>query len=126
MRRRLLLMMALVAGGLVLGACSDDDAGVDGDDAAVEVDGSVDGEVAADQDGDGVVDDVDNCPEVANPDQWDTDQDGEGDACEVQDGTVEHPFIIPGNPLLPDYRHARDTSEAQSDRFDVYPGRLRW
>ena len=31
----------------------------------------------------------------------DTDGDGEGDACELQDGTVEHPFLIPGNPLLP-------------------------
>ncbi len=119
------MMTALVVGGMVLGACSDDDGGVDGGgDAAVEMDGGgdVDGEVVADRDGDGVGDDLDNCPEVANPDQWDTDQDGEGDACELQDGTVEHPFLIPGDPRLPDYRHGRDTSEALSDRFDVYPG----
>lgn len=122
---RKLWIAALLASSIALGACSDDDAGSNsnGDsDAAVTVDGTVDGETASDQDGDGVADDVDNCPEVANADQWDTDQDGEGDACELQDGTVEHPFIIPGNPLLPDYRHARDTSEALSDRFDVYPG----
>lgn len=36
----------------------------------------------ADSDGDGVADDVDNCPTVANPLQTDTDGDGVGDACD--------------------------------------------
>jgi len=36
----------------------------------------------ADTDGDGVADCVDNCPEVANPDQADLDGNGIGDACE--------------------------------------------
>jgi rhodanese-related sulfurtransferase len=35
-----------------------------------------------DTDGDGINDDRDNCPNVSNPDQKDTDQDGIGDACE--------------------------------------------
>ena len=35
-----------------------------------------------DTDGDGINDDRDNCPNVSNPDQKDTDQDGVGDACE--------------------------------------------
>lgn len=35
-----------------------------------------------DLDGDGVADDVDNCPCVANPDQADVDHDGVGDACD--------------------------------------------
>ena len=35
-------------------------------------------------DGDGLVA-VDNCPTVANPDQRDTDQDQEGDACDIDD-----------------------------------------
>jgi hypothetical protein len=37
----------------------------------------------ADRDGDGVFDDVDNCPDVFNPDQADRDGDGVGDACQV-------------------------------------------
>jgi hypothetical protein len=38
-----------------------------------------------DRDGDGVPDDLDNCPDVANPDQLDTDHDGIGDACDPTD-----------------------------------------
>ena len=38
---------------------------------------------ATDTDGDGVPDDVDNCPAVPNGDQADTDGDGIGDACEA-------------------------------------------
>ena len=36
-----------------------------------------------DTDGDGIQDDVDNCPDTANPDQADTDGDGIGDACDA-------------------------------------------
>jgi hypothetical protein len=39
----------------------------------------------SDQDADGVPDGRDNCPSVANPDQADTDRDGEGDACDTSD-----------------------------------------
>ncbi len=45
-----------------------------------------------DADGDGVPDDVDNCPTVANADQADCDNDGIGDACETDsdaDGVVD-------------------------------------
>ena len=37
---------------------------------------------AVDTDGDGINDDVDNCPLVPNPDQLDSDGDGIGDACD--------------------------------------------
>lgn len=39
-----------------------------------------------DVDEDSVCDDVDNCVSVYNPDQLDTDGDGEGDACDYDDG----------------------------------------
>ena len=40
-------------------------------------------EVSPDSDGDGVVNLLDNCPFIANPDQQDTNGDGIGDACHV-------------------------------------------
>jgi hypothetical protein len=40
----------------------------------------------ADRDGDGVPDDSDNCPDVPNPDQEDSDGDGVGDVCDDDDG----------------------------------------
>ena len=40
------------------------------------------GGVGVDFDDDGVADSVDNCPEVANPDQADADGDGFGDVCD--------------------------------------------
>jgi len=36
-----------------------------------------------DRDGDGVPDELDNCPDITNPDQIDSDGDGTGDACEL-------------------------------------------
>lgn len=38
---------------------------------------------ANDSDGDGILNEDDNCPDVANPDQADEDGDGTGDACET-------------------------------------------
>ncbi|MEM1206858.1 MAG: SdrD B-like domain-containing protein [Acidobacteriota bacterium] len=46
--------------------------------------------LAPDTDGDGVADDVDNCPENPNADQADSDGDGVGDACDpLGDGNTE-------------------------------------
>ena len=40
-----------------------------------------------DSDGDGVNDHLDNCPSVVNPRQWDRDQDGLGDRCDLRPNT---------------------------------------
>ena len=55
---------------------------------------------SSDTDSDGVADDVDNCPNVANPDQLDTDGDLRGDVCDtdddgdgVADGSDAYPLI---------------------------------
>ena len=40
----------------------------------------------ADDDGDGVADEVDNCPYNDNEDQADDDNDGIGNACDAEDG----------------------------------------
>jgi gliding motility-associated-like protein len=41
--------------------------------------------VNKDTDSDGINDDIDNCPDTYNPDQEDTDFDGEGDICDSDD-----------------------------------------
>jgi hypothetical protein len=47
---------------------------------------------AADYDGDGFSNAVDNCPVIHNPDQTDTDADGIGDTCEPS--TIHLPLIL--------------------------------
>ncbi|HVP11330.1 MAG TPA: choice-of-anchor tandem repeat NxxGxxAF-containing protein [Phycisphaerae bacterium] len=50
--------------------------------------------IGPDRDGDGINDYVDNCPDIANPDQLDTDGDGRGDVC---DGCPNDPLkFAPG------------------------------
>jgi hypothetical protein len=46
---------------------------------------SVDGSDFLDSDADGIVDDLDNCPNMTNADQIDTDENGLGDACQCGD-----------------------------------------
>jgi len=52
-----------------------------------------------DSDGDGVSDDDDNCPDIPNPDQSDSDLDGMGDACDDDDDNDGEPDI---SDLCPD------------------------
>ncbi len=53
-------------------------------------------DIVADQDGDGIENSLDNCPEVSNPDQRDTDGDGIGDLCDEPNINVpiEFPFDL--------------------------------
>lgn len=52
--------------------------------------GAVHAQAGFDSDGDGMVDELDNCPLNHNIDQGDADQDGIGDACEDEDPGEEN------------------------------------
>lgn len=56
--------------------------------------------VVCDSDGDGVCTPTDNCPNVPNADQTDTDGDGIGDACDPDDDGDGVPDVSDGCPLL--------------------------
>jgi hypothetical protein len=55
-------------------------------------------EANLDLDGDGIADQIDNCPDVANPDQEDADGDGIGDVCDACTDTDGDGFGNPGFP----------------------------
>ena len=52
--------------------------------------------VIADSDLDGIINAEDNCPNVANVDQLDTDADGDGDACDSDDDNDGIPDEVEG------------------------------
>lgn len=81
-----------------------------------------------DEDGDGVATEVDNCPDVPNPDQGDFDGDGDGDACDsdsdndgVGNETDVCNFTPPGAVVQPNGTLQSDADgDCDSDLFDYY------
>lgn len=69
-------------------------------DANVSIDAEMraDASVIQDDDGDGVDNDTDNCDQLSNPDQLDTDADGLGDICDTRPDHAD--FQISGHFLL--------------------------
>jgi len=87
-----------------------------------------------DSDGDGVVDDVDNCPLTGNAAQTDTDSDGTGDACDSDDdgdGTNDTadncPLVSNADQVDLDQDGAGDACDSDDDgdgvedTVDAYP-----
>ena len=79
------------------------------------------------RDGDGIDDAQDNCPDIDNPQQEDTDADGRGDACDEDDDGDGVPDAGDNCPLAAnaDQRDsdADGAGDACDDAFDSTPGR---
>ena len=75
-------------------------------------------EIENDRDNDGINDEEDNCPNIYNPLQEDTDGDEKGDKCEIQDGSPTNPFII---TPMDTYHDSKNTENSPYSFIDVYP-----
>ncbi len=74
--------------------------------------------ITLDVDGDGLNVTDDNCPTVPDPDQTDTDQDGQGDVCDTDDDGDGVPDVMDVCPLTADPGQANFDGDAEGDACD--------
>ena len=74
-----------------------------------------------DMDDDGVPDDVDNCPEIENPDQDDLDQDGQGDTCDLDDDNDDVSDDVDNCPHTPNASQEDIDGNGTGDACDAPP-----
>jgi len=72
-----------------------------------------------DQDGDGVNDDIDNCPTTPNSDQSDLDGDGAGDACDPDDDNDNINDDIDNCPVTANADQANFDGDGEGDACDL-------
>ncbi|MBU1693896.1 MAG: thrombospondin type 3 repeat-containing protein [Verrucomicrobia bacterium] len=74
--------------------------------------------IVLDQDGDGIADKDDNCPDTPNPDQADLDGDGLGDACDEEDPDSAMVLTL---TMVDSARNARPLGSLPSDVLQDIP-----
>jgi len=79
----------------------------------------------SDSDNDGVIDSIDNCPLIANPNQEDDDNDGVGNACEATSGTDTDNDGVPDStdncPLIANPNQEDDDNDGVGNACDSNP-----
>ena len=79
-------------------------------------------ELLPDSDNDGVVDELDNCDLIPNPDQLDTDNDGSGNACDADDDNDGHADGADNCPLTSNPDQADFDLDGIGDTCDPLTG----
>ncbi|MCB9352343.1 MAG: thrombospondin type 3 repeat-containing protein [Lewinellaceae bacterium] len=74
--------------------------------------------VSADQDGDGIADNQDNCPSIANADQANNDGDSEGDVCDEDDDNDGVPDVNDNCPFTANADQANNDGDSEGDVCD--------
>jgi len=80
---------------------------------------AIDRPCSGDSDGDGLLDPLDNCPLIYNPDQADTDGDGQGDPCDSDDDSDTVPDSTDNCPLVANPGQADTDGDGVGDACDL-------